>query len=161
MPQNRSRLTMLAGWLFADLFLVLLIAGLAALPAKTSAKPVKPPGSPTPTPSPTATHRLGIDPNYLSFSISLSPDAFRAGARDQLVNEVNSQLGRLDPDHRLIGFVLVFASDDPNQAGRAVHTATDAFHLLHRQSPDFSAAAGLGYWGGGGNNFQFKVFLLN
>ena len=46
MPQNRSRLTMLAGWLFADLFLVLLVAGRAALPTKTSAKPVRPSASP-------------------------------------------------------------------------------------------------------------------
>lgn len=126
MPQNRSRLTMLAGWLFADLFLVLLIAGLAALPAKTSANPVKPPGSPSPAPSPSATHSLGLDPHYLAFSISLSPDAFRAGARDQLVQDVNSELSRLNPDHRPVGFVLVFASDDPNDAGRAVRTATDA-----------------------------------
>jgi hypothetical protein len=161
MPQNRSRLTMLAGWLFADLFLVLLIAGLAALPAKTSANPIKPPGSPSPAPSPSATHSLGLDPHYLAFSISLSPDAFRAGTRDQLVQDVNSQLSRLNPDHRPVGFVLVFASDDPNDAGRAVRTATDAFNLLHSQSPDFASAAGLGYWGGGGGDFEFKVFLLN
>jgi len=161
MPQNRSRLTMLAGWLFADLFLVLLIAGLAALPAKTSVKPVKPGVTPSPTPSPSATHSLGLDPRYLAFSISLSPDAFRAGTRNQLVQEVNTELGRLNQGHRRVGFVLVFASDDANDAGRAVTTATDAYNLLHSQSPDFAAAAGLGYWGGGGNNFQFKVFLLN
>jgi hypothetical protein len=161
MPQNRSRLTMLAGWLFADLFLVLLIAGLAALPARTSANPVKPPGSPSPAPSPSATHSPGLDPRYLDFSISLSPDAFRTGTHDQLVQDVNRELSHLDPAHRPVGFVLVFASDDPNDAGRAVRTATDAFNLLHNQSPDFAEAAGLGYWGGGGNDFVFKVFLLN
>ena len=77
------------------------------------------------------------------------------------MQDVNSKLSRLNPDHRPVGFVLVFASDDPNDAGRAVRTATDAFNLLHSQSPDFAAAAGLGYWGGGGNDFEFKVFLLN
>ena len=161
MPQNRSRLTMLAGWLFADLFLVLLVAGLAALPTKTSAKPVRPSASPSPTPSPT--HSLGLDPHYLHFSIRLSPGAFRAsaGARNQLVNEVNSALGRLDPAGRFIGFALVFASDDPNDAGRAVRTATDAFNLLHSRIPDFAAATGLGYWNGANDDFEFKVFLLN
>lgn len=164
MPQNRSRLTMLAGWLFADLFLLLLVAGLAALPAKTSVKPVKPNNSPTstPTPTPTPTHHQGLDPNYQTFDISLSPDAYRAGSHSQLVSEVNAQLNRLGLTHSKIGFVLVFATDnDPNQAERAIITATDAYNQLHRQSPEFADAAGLGYWGGAGSDFQFKIFLLN
>ena len=161
MVQNRSRLTMLAGWLFADLFLVLLVAGLAALPARTSAKPSKPTTSASPTPTPTPTHSLGLDPHHLDFTISLSPDAFRAGAGNQLLNDVNAELASMDPSHRLVGFVLVFASDDQNDTGRAIKTATDAFNLLHSRSPYFTASTGLGYWNGDSNDFEFKVFLLN
>ncbi len=159
MAQNRSRLTMLAGWLFADLFLVLLIAGLAALPAKTSANPGKP--ATHPSPSPTTTHSPGLNPHRLDFSVNLSPNVFRAGARDQLLNEVNAELNRLDPSHRLVGFVLVFASDDQNDVGRAIRTATQALNLLRGRSPDFASAQGLGYWNGANNDFEFKVFLLN
>ena len=158
MPQNRSRLTMLAGWLFADLFLVLLVAGLAALPARTAAKPTV---SASPTPTPTATHRPGLNPHHLDFTISLSPDQYRAGAGNQLLSEVNSRLASMDPSHRLVGFVLVFASDDQNDAARADKTATNAYNLLHQRSPYFSVSTGLGYWNGDNNDFEFKVFLLN
>lgn len=159
MTHNRSRLTMLAGWLFADLFLVLLIAGLAALPARTSAKVSKPTASASPTPTPT--HSLGLDPQHLDFTVSLSPDAFRAGAANQLLNDVNAELAARDPSHRLVGFVLVFASDNQNDIGRAIKTATDAFNLLHSHSPYFTASTGLGYWNGDSNDFEFKIFLLN
>jgi hypothetical protein len=157
MAHNRSRLTMLAGWLFADLFLVLLIAGLALVPGRSPAPHARPSATPTPKP----THRLGLDPHYLDFSINLSPDAFRSGARDQLLNDVNSTLNRLDPSHRLVGFVLVFASDDQNDVARAISTATQALRLLHRRSLDFASSTGLGYWNGNNNDFEFKVFLLN
>jgi hypothetical protein len=158
MAHNRSRLTMLAGWLFADLFLVLLIIGLAALPGRPA---VHSRGTSSPTPTPSPTHSLGLDPHYLKFSITLTPDAFRAGSGGQLVNEVNSAMRRLDPTGRLVGFVLVFASDVQANASRAVATATNAFKLLHARSAAFASSTGLGYWNGEHNDFEFKVFLLN
>lgn len=113
------------------------------------------------SPSPTATHEPGLDPTHLDFTINISPDDFRRGARDRLLNAVNAELDRLDPANRPVGFVLVFASDSKSNISRAVSTATDVVDLLHAQAPDFTAATGFGYWNGDLNNFEFKVFLLN
>jgi hypothetical protein len=164
--QNRSRMTMLAGWLFADLFLVLLIVGLAALPAKSSIECCEPPPttSPSTTPPPSSSPqrpRQGLDPNHIDFTIEFSPADFRNGARDELVTLVTAELDRRNPTRRSVGFVLVFASDDRNNVARAEVTATDVLNLLHDRSPIFVSSTGFGYWNGNHNNFEFKVFLLN
>lgn len=153
---------MLAGWLFADLFLVLLIAGLAALPAKESNAVTRPRPTPSPTTTTTPAHVQGLDPHHLDFTIAITPDAYRGGGGPELVHEVNARLAALDPTHRPVGFVLVFASDDQGHISRAVATATRVVSLLHGQSSTFAPSTGLGYWGGNASNdFQFKVFLLN
>lgn len=156
---------MLAGWLFADLFLVLLIAGLSSMPGRAQA-PVpcpsaSPPPTPTASPSPPPTRPPGLDPAYLTLTVALSPQAFRAGGRNRLVDLVNQELSAQNPEGRRVGFVLVFASDDAAHAGRAVQTATEAVTLLRRDSRGFETAAGLGYWGGAGNVFELKVFLMS
>lgn len=165
MTPRHTRLTMMAGWLFADLFLVLLIAGLGAIPANTAASH-KQPGKPTPTPtaSPTPTapvHNVGLDPHHIDFTINLSPASFRAGAGNRLLDEVNAKLAQLDASGRMVGFVLVFATGDLQEVGLATQTATRVYRLLHSHSHLFGLAQGLGYWGGSGSDFQFKVFLLN
>jgi hypothetical protein len=156
--QNRSRLTMMAGWLFADLFLVLVIVGLATLPAKSSLGSSVPPTTSTSTTTP---HNQGLDPNHKDFTIQLSPVDYRNGARDELVELVNTELDRLNSARRPVGFVLVFASDDRNHIPRAEITATDALNLLRSSSPVFASSTGFGYWNGNQDNFEFKVFFLN
>lgn len=153
---RRAHLAMLAGWLFADLFLVLLIVGLSMMPAK-KADPATPPS----TTSEPGTHPPGLDPRLLEFEVALSPVDFRAGAQDAFVQLVNTELGRLNPDNRLVGFVLVFASDDSRHIDRAMATAAQAVDVLRARSPVFASAPGLGYWNGPHNNFALKVFLLN
>ncbi|MGW4064355.1 hypothetical protein ACWEGE_39130 [Amycolatopsis sp. NPDC004747] len=152
MRQNRSRLTMLAGWLFADLFLVLLVAGLAVLPGGATPQPI--PVTPSPRP-------VGLDPNHVDITIDLSPNAYRAGGADTLLGLVNAALGQRNPGNRQVGFVLVFASDDAGHVQRANDTATDVYGMLRARSPVFANASGLGYWNGNHNNFDFKVFMLN
>lgn len=164
--RETSRALMLAGWLFADLFLVLVIVGLAALPAKPVApKPTTPSSSPAPSPSPSPPrpHPTGLNPHHIDFTINLSPDTFRAGAGRQLVQKVNTQLVKRGYAHRRVGFVLVFAAGDTSEIELSDQTATKAYRLLRSASPLFSNAAGLGYWTGlsSGKVFQFKVFLLN
>jgi hypothetical protein len=175
MPRNRSRLTTMAGWLFADLFLVLLIAGLAAIPA-TTANSANGGRRPTPTPSPTISSSTtprpshtpapaptaGLDPKYLDFQIPLTPDQFRAGDQQDLLKDVTAKLNAGDPGHLQVGFVLVFAygADDPADINQATTTATQALHLLQSKQPQFGAAQGLGYWGAPGDDFEFKIFLL-
>lgn len=84
---------MLAGWLFADLFLVLLIAGLAALPAKSSTA-----AGPTTTTSPTTSttpHNQGLDPKYVSFTIPLARR--RTGAATRAATDAVNLLKRQSP----------------------------------------------------------------
>ncbi|WP_132123844.1 hypothetical protein [Actinocrispum wychmicini] len=155
-------MTMLAGWLFADLFLILLVAGLTTLPAKSSGEPAtrKPTPTAPPTPPPPA-HPVGLDPNHIDLTVAMSPNTYRAGGADALLAQVNAQLDQKDPTHRAVGFVLVFASDDQAHVQRANDTAEDVFQLLHTRSKVFAAASGFGYWNGNHNNFEFKIFLLN
>jgi hypothetical protein len=172
MTRNRARLTMLAGWLFADLFLVLLITGLAALPAKPqtgNGKPGRPsPGKTVhPTPSRTATHNQGLNRTPIIFTIPLSADNFQ-GQQATLVLEVDSKLRQYDPGNRLVGFADVEAYEgSPNNAGFATSTATSALTLLQRRSPLFAQAVGIGAWNGAPvvngttYGFFFRIFLLN
>ncbi len=152
---------MLAGWLFADLFLLLLVAGLAALPARGTPDPeASGSASGFPSPPPTPTRPPGLDPDYLTFTLSVSPDAYRAGAEARLVRQATAKLNAKNPERRKVGFVLVFAADDRNNAGRAQDTANDVVDSL-RRSPAFAGSAGLGYWNGKNGDFELKVFLLN
>jgi len=151
---------MLAGWLFADLFLVLLVAGLSGLPTRSAPVPTEPP--PIVTTAPTAPPRpAGLDPTRLDFGIPLSPDAFRAGARDELVNQVNAALADRGFSQRRVGFVIILARDETANARRAVETSTDALALLQSRSPAFAAAQGIGYWNGNEGNFELKMFFLD
>jgi hypothetical protein len=149
----------MAGWLFADLFLFLLIAGLASIPAPPAASTGHKAPAPSASPSAPAAHDQGLNPHYLTIYTSLTPEEFRVGQTSELVTEVDADLSRMNPQHRLVGFVLVFASD--SDVGRAIATAAQALNLLRQRSSAFSLAQGFGYWSGSGDDFEFKVFLLN
>jgi hypothetical protein len=173
MPRNRARLTMLAGWLFADLFLVLLITGLAALPAKphtgnSNASGHRPPGKGAhPSPTPTATHNQGLNRTPITFTIPLPADDYQ-GQQSTLLSEVKSKLQRYDPGNRLVGFADVEAYEgSPDDAGFATSTASSALALLQGHSPLFAQAVGIGAWNGASDingttyGFFFRIFLLN
>ena len=162
MTGRRSHLPMLAGWLFADLFLLLLLTALPATPVRKdpTANPSAS-GAARPNPKPTPTHAPGLDRKYLSFTVNLSPDRYRAGARAEMLQKVAAELKKQNPKGRKVGFVLVFASDDQGHVQRANDTGADVVKLLQARSPLFAGAPGLGYWNGPHNNFEFKVFLMN
>lgn len=159
---------MLAGWLFADLFLLLLLTGLAAAPARDDGRtgpstPVttSPQGTRPPAPKPVTSRPPGLDRDYLSFTVNISPVRYRAGARLEMLRQVGAELKRQNPRGRKVGFVLVFASDDRDNVQRANDTAADVVRLLQARTQLFAGAAGLGYWNGPHDNFEFKVFLMN
>lgn len=166
MSRRRADLPMLAGWLFADLFLLLLLAGLAVTPgaADDEQPPVSPSASasvkPPVRPS-TPARAPGLDPDYVEFDVNVSPDRFRAGATAEVVRQVNAELKKKNPKNRRVGFVLVFASDDREHIQRANDTAADVVTLLQAKARLFAGAPGLGYWNGDNDNFEFKVFLMN
>ena len=158
---------MLAGWLFADLLLVLFITTLASLPAP-AVVPVKTPSpspspSPTPTPQPTA---LVLERNPHTIDVDVPPSdvndpASRDAAIAKLLSELRQKLAAQGLRGQRAGFVLVFAygTADSGGIGQAISAANTVLHAIQAKEPGFSQASGLGYWSGTGN-FEFKIFFF-
>jgi hypothetical protein len=174
---------MLAGWLFADLFLVLFIVVFSSQPTvatqkhtvatqkhKAPASPsVRPSPVPSPRPTPTRPPKLGLEPAPVNIHVSVSPadienPATRPRAVARLLASLNTQLAARHLDHLRAGFVLVFAGSvagagDP--IGEAVHVATMVIPILSKQDAAvFGTASGEGLWGGANELFHFQIFFF-
>jgi len=167
------RVPMLAGWLFADLFLVLFIVAFSSQPSVPAAKP-------TSTPTPTVTHsaspspspsQLGLEPTPVNAVIMVSPAAVdNPATRTAAVRELFAGLNGWLRDHHLLGrsagFVVIFATSvagasDP--LDEAVHVAQTIVlpDLKNQDSATFGSASGEGLWGGGsGDFFHFQIFFF-
>jgi hypothetical protein len=168
---------MLAGWLFADLFLVLFIVVFSSQPTVATPKPkvsaspsalASPGRSPTPSPAPKPS-RLGLAPAPVSIDVLVTPAAIdnpatRAQAVRRLLASLNTQLTARHLDGQRAGFVLVFAgsvtgASDP--IDEAVRVATMVIPILGKQDAAiFGAATGEGLWGGADDFFHFQIFFF-
>jgi hypothetical protein len=170
--RDYARLPLLAGWLFADLFVVLFIIGLASgsIPLGSHKKPTPPhSASPTATPTPasTPTHaRSAPTPRPLmqrtpdDIDITPAPAELQQlevspGNDGQLLNALLSKVrgkGR-------VGFILVFfPGPDP---GPATQAAQAFFAALPAEKPAiFGGASGEGLWDGDVDYVEFQVFYL-
>jgi hypothetical protein len=171
---------MLAGWLFADLFLVLFIVVFSSQPsvgtpaAKLSASPsasASPTRSPKPKPSPAPKPppRLSLETAPVNINVSVSPAAIdnpatRAQAAARLLSSLNAQLAARHRSGQRAGFVLVFAgsvtgASDP--IDEAVHVASLVIPILTKQDAAvFGTATGEGLWGGADDLFHFQIFFF-
>jgi hypothetical protein len=171
---------MLAGWLFADLFLVLFIVAFSSQPTVATPKPkaaVSPSARASPSPSPSAKPsptpvkpaRLGLEPAPVNIDVSVSPAAIdnpatRAQAAARLLAGLNAQLTAAHRSGQRAGFVLIFAgsvagASDP--IDEAVHVATLVIPILQRQDAAvFGTASGEGLWGGANDLFHFQIFFF-
>lgn len=160
----------LAGWLFADLFLVLFVIGLASLPlkshpahAKASPSPSTSRPSPSPTPTPTATPVLDRRPLTVTVNVppaSLADPASRRAAMRQIIAGLDRMLR---PRHLLdakVGVVLVFAAGSEADINNAVAEAKIVVAQLPRQDKQFAQATGNGYWSGTGNGIELTIFFF-
>ena len=155
------RLPALAGWLFADLFLVLFVIGLASLPPKPHPRHHTP--HPTPSPTPTVAQVLARKPVDLTIGVppgSLADRPTRAGAISELIRKVDHALSARKLTGRQAGFVLVFASGPVTGIGQAVQTANLVVRELRDRDPVFAGAGGAGYWQGTGNAISLKIFFF-
>jgi hypothetical protein len=176
---------MLAGWLFADLLLVLFITAFTSLSAPPApsgaAKPAptptpapahtpkpKPKPKPKPTPSPTATPQPRVlEEQPETFTVGdvspadvSSPDtATRAAAIGKLLGELHRQLTARRLQGRQAGFVIVLAYGPIYGIGQAISTADSVVGILKAKESQFSGVAGLGYWSGS-SGFEFKIFFF-
>ena len=174
------RVPMLAGWLFADLFLVLFIVAFSSQPAVPVRVPTPTPSathsaspSPSPTlsppPSPTPSP-VGLDQNPYNPTIDVSPGAVdnpatRAAAVKQLITDLNSWLSQHHLLGRTAGFVIIFATSVTGAAdpvNEAYSVANSVLPDLRKQDAAmFGRTSGEGLWGGSsGDDFHFQIFFF-
>jgi hypothetical protein len=160
---------MLAGWLFADLFLVLFIVAFSSQPAAPT-----PTHKPTPAASrkPVKSHpppQIGLDQNPVNITVDVSPadlddPATHAQAVAAILASLDKQLAGKELLTDKSGFVLVFATsatDDGSQITEAVQIASSVIPILKSQDAAmFGKTSGEGLWDGPGDFFYFQIFFF-
>jgi hypothetical protein len=134
---------MLAGWLFADCMLGLMIVGLASDPGTPTAAAavVQPSAKPTPSPSATKTRAaIGVEQKaYVEeFNVNGKTDS-------QITATIRARYAKLASSRRKAAFVLSFGT--ASQPGEGVTLAKHANALLARGVPAvFSGSARRNFW---------------
>jgi hypothetical protein len=152
----------LAGWLFADLLLVLFVVSLASLPILPKPKARAAP-HPHPTPHPAAAEVLDRVPVSIPVHvppIEVEDGASRAAAIAQIMAMLNHQLALEHLTNRRAGFVLIFASGPLDGTGPAITAAKAVLDAISRGSGVFHNTSGAAYWQGAGNFFEFRIFFF-
>jgi hypothetical protein len=157
--RDHLRLPLLAGWLFADLFVVLFIIGLASGYVPLNQLHKTPPASPSPSPTPSATPQplMQRTPDTIDIDVGATElQQLYANASDdgQLLGALKSKAS----GHGKAGFVLVFLpGTDPHTAQLA---AQALFGKLPSQDPPvFGESSGEGLWNGDVNYAEFQIFF--
>jgi hypothetical protein len=164
---------LLAGWLFADLCLVIFVVSLASAPSTHTAAmhsathPTN--SSPTPTPTPTLTRSpqpRTLERTPADFYINVAPADFNPGAVNEqaaaeLLKDINREVAGQHMQGHQAGFVLVFASGPSYGIGQAIASANTVIKLIRSRDPAvFGQVTGEGLWNGQGNNtFHFQIFF--
>jgi hypothetical protein len=163
---------MLAGWLFADLFLVLFIVAFSSQPTVATSKSTS--AAKTTTGAHKATKKPGIqglESTPVDFVLPVSPDDLDSSdpsvydaAKAALLSGVHSELAAKHMLGHRAGFVLIFATSvqgatDP--IDEAVRVATAVIPILKRGAPAIFPAGtgGEGLWAGSGDYVQFQIFF--
>ena len=159
---RRSSATHLAGWVFADLTLVVLLLVLVMTPARPVEPPEQPPSSPPTTPPATTkppaavpTHPPVLELDEVpKITIAVPNDDLLAGgargkaAADGLVSKLNQQLAEERLTGRQAGLLLTFgaapSADYQSNVGR--RSAERANELIKSNVPKFGSAKTRAYW---------------
>lgn len=148
----------LAGWVFADLLLVLFLLGVGSQLTQLTTAPEP---EPTPKPTPTPTQPIGMSPDPIERTLGAdlaaiqSPDpAVSQAERDRIRAEVANVTGDLDPSR--VGMVLIWG--DASQPGQGIELATAVGNELVPANPElFGGAAQKRVWWGQGQPGQVKL----
>lgn len=185
---RRAPSAMLAGWLFADLLLMLFLLALAAQ-ASPKASPPRPSHSPSPSPSlsPSPSPSQGfISKDYCEFLLPVNATALAAGDRtaaSDLIATLNQALTGQHPDEILAdpinpagsrasclsqlprqpraGVVIAYGASLSIGTGMAV--GQHAAQAIIRLSPRFEGASSIWGWTGqyGENKVELIVFFVS
>ncbi len=123
----------MAGWLFADLALLLFIITVvvaADFPAEETAAVEEPSSSPSPEPSPTPTAEPGVEPEPRVFYVDTDASGIVSGdekAVGDLVDELEEDFDALLDQGYKVGFALTFGgAADPGYGGDIAESANEA-----------------------------------
>jgi hypothetical protein len=172
----------LAGWLFADLFLVLFLVvlgmvasdGTGETGAKKSPKPsVSPSSSASPSPSRTAKGPTGLDPKRHTIEVSLSSGAtgraagsggLNAADRKKIVAALDKEMDK-SGDGRRIGMVITFGVAPQAMLGAATDLAEDVNATLKSRRPQAFCGGNVGtrpFWSGGSaDRVEIELYYIN
>ncbi|MEV5880069.1 hypothetical protein AB0L75_38860 [Streptomyces sp. NPDC052101] len=152
-PQAAAgRTVLLAGWLFADLLLLLLVIALGSLPREQRTGTAPRPSAPSSPPPSTQAAERGLVLKPCSFTVRTGSDA---SVRQQL----GKQLSGAGVADRTAGFVLAFGTAPDPQPGQdaadKVNSQITGGFSLFRHAPK------RGYWKGGpSGQVRIDVFFL-
>ncbi|MET9732505.1 hypothetical protein ABZZ79_18210 [Streptomyces sp. NPDC006458] len=172
----------LAGWLFADLFLVLFLVVIGMAASDGTDEPIGS-GSPTasasasgpPTPSPSRTRKgpVGLDPERHTFAVTLSRGAtgrsagggaLAAGDRRRLVAALDRETRR-SGEGRRIGMVITFGLAPQEMLGAATDLAEDVNRTLKSGRPQAFCGGQVGtraFWfGGSADRVEVELYYIN
>ena len=156
----------MAGWLFADLCLVLFLVGMSSVPT------VLPHAHSAPRKTYKAKARVAVKSKALALQhrpvdvwVNISPSNFSSQeissqAASELVINLTEQIAADHMTGYKAGFVLLFASGSINETGQAIDSANAVLRLLRvRDAHVFGQASGEGLWSGQGDNLHFQIFF--
>jgi hypothetical protein len=154
-----GRTMLLAGWLFADLLLLLLVIALGSLPREERA------GTATPTETPEPTRTAEASPSESARpaeqGLVLKPCSFtvKTGSAASVRGQFAAQLRSAGVDGRTAGFVLSFGTaPDPGPGQKAAERVNS---VITEEMPRFRNAPKRGYWkGGAAGKVRIDVFFL-
>jgi hypothetical protein len=161
MPRESLRLPLLAGWLFADLMLLLFVVSLNPAPTESTAGVAR--ATPSPTASPTATvtppfvpRQRVLDHKYYEFTVNVALPGLQLGntARQpdrQLINRTNAQIRTLVARHpalqgKEVGVAVIFGAGPIGAISTATAQARTAGRVLHAADAKFRQASFLPLW---------------
>ncbi|WP_432967412.1 hypothetical protein [Dactylosporangium sp. CA-233914] len=154
-----------AGWLAADVVLVLVLVALANWPVRPASTPASA-ATPSAVPSSVAPVPPGMGPP-VEFRVDVTPASLRsrsqaASARGDVLTKVRAELAGRGLTGKQAGFVEVFASGSKDEIDACVQSAEIVLEALRSEEPaTFGRAAGDAYWGGRGDDLSFKIFFYN
>ena len=170
MPGGRSPVSfpmMLAGWLFADLLLVLFVVGLASEPTVLEPEPtsVATP-TPTPTPSPTPEAPLGLDRTPVTVTLQFDSNrlvnpATRAEVTAELRQPIAEELAQPEVGDASAGMVLIWGySRDVNEGIRIAEIIGP--ELAPARPEVFENTTYRAFWRGGPDGrVDLEIYLLS
>lgn len=168
----------LAGWLFADLFLVLFLVVLGMVasdgPHRAAGKP-KPSPSPSTSSSPPPKRKgpTGLDPKRHVFDVDLSSGATRRAAgrgnlnaadQKKIVSALDEEIRRSSKGRR-IGMVITFGVAPQTMLSAATDLAEDVNRTLKSRRPQAFCGGNVGtrpfWYGGAADGVEIEVYYIN